>query len=94
MDKSRWHHQVFQGSFHLKRRAVPLNLTWVNFSATKGHVHPGQVKRHNLPLTVEAVLKYLVVPFTFAHDCTYLLHLCTDDATFLGGEDKKLLAKR
>ena len=52
---------------------MPLNLTWVTFSATKGGVHPGQVKRHNLPFQVEAALKYLVVPLTFAHDCTYSL---------------------
>ena len=34
--KSKWYHQVFHGSFHLKRYAVPLNLTWVTFSATEG----------------------------------------------------------
>ena len=46
--KSKWYHQVFQGSFHLKRQAVPLNLTWVDiaFSCTKSY--PGQVKRHSL----------------------------------------------
>ena len=34
---------------------------------------PGQarVKRHSLPFQVDAVLKYLVVPLTFALDCTY-----------------------
>ena len=60
--KSKWYHQVFQGSFHLKWQAVPLNLTWVDlaFSCTKGY--PGQVKRHSLPVQVEAVRKYLVVP--------------------------------
>ena len=49
---------------------MPLNLTWVDlaFSYTKGY--PGQVKRHSLPFQEEAVLKYLVVPFTFALDCT------------------------
>ena len=68
--KSKWYHQVFQGRFHLKRQAVPLNLTWVDlaFSCTKSY--PGQVKRHSLPFQVEAALKYLVVPLTFAHDCT------------------------
>ena len=68
--KSKWYHQVFQGSFHLKRQAVPLNLTWVDlaFSCTKGY--PGRVKRHSLPFQVEAVLKCLVIPLTFAHDCT------------------------
>ena len=40
------------------------------FSGTKGY--PGQVKRHSLPFQEEAVLKYLVVPLTFALDCTYL----------------------
>ena len=34
--KSKWHHQVFQDSFLLKRQTVPLNLTWVAFSATEG----------------------------------------------------------
>ena len=50
---------------------MPLNLTWVDlaFSGTKGY--PGQVKRHSLPFQEEAVLKYLVVPLTFALDCTY-----------------------
>ena len=48
---------------------MPLNLTWVTFSATEGQVHPGQVKRHSLPFQVEAVVKYLVVPLTFALDC-------------------------
>ena len=38
------------------------------FSGTKGY--PGQVKRHSLPFQEEAVLKYLVVPLTFALDCT------------------------
>ena len=68
--KSKWYHQVFQASFHLKRYTVPLNLTWVDlaFSCTKGY--PGQVYRHSLPFQVEAALKYLVVPLTFAHDCT------------------------
>ena len=49
---------------------MPLNLTWVDlaFSCPKGY--PGQAKRHSLPLQVEAALKYLVVPLTFAHDCT------------------------
>ena len=49
---------------------MPLNLTWVDlaFSGTKGY--PGQVKRHSLPFQEEAVLKYLVVPLTFALDCT------------------------
>ena len=49
---------------------MPLNLTWVNlaFSCTKGY--PGQVKRDSLPSQVEAALKYLVVPLTFAHDFT------------------------
>ena len=49
---------------------MPLNLTWVDlaFSGTKGY--PGQVKRHSLPFHEEAVLKYLVVPLTFALDCT------------------------
>ena len=42
--KPKWYHQVFQGSFHLKR--------------------------HSLPFQVEAALKYLVVPLTFAHDWT------------------------
>ena len=51
---------------------MPLNLTWVTFSATEGLVHPGQVKRHSLPFQVEAVLEYLVVPLTFALDCTYV----------------------
>ena len=53
---------------------MPLNLTWVDlaFSFTKGY--PGQVKRHSLPFQEEAVLKYLVVPLTFALDCTYALH--------------------
>ena len=37
--------------------------------APKGY--PGQVKRHSLPSQVEASLKYLVEPLTFAHDCTY-----------------------
>ena len=70
--KSKWHHQVFQNSFHLKRQAVPLNLTWVDlaFSGTKGY--PGQVKRHSLPFQEEAVLKYLMVSLTFALDCTYV----------------------
>ena len=51
---------------------MPLNLTWVDlvFSCTKGY--PGQVKRHSLPFQLEAALKYLVVPLTFAHDCTYV----------------------
>ena len=50
---------------------MPLNLTWVDlaFSGTKGY--PGQAKRHSLPFQEEAVLKYLVVPLTFALDCTY-----------------------
>ena len=50
---------------------MPLNLTWEDlaFSGTKGY--PGQVKRRSLPFQVEAALKYLVVPLTFAHDCTY-----------------------
>ena len=30
--KSKWYHKVFQGSFHLKRQAVPLNLTWVDLA--------------------------------------------------------------
>ena len=62
--KSKWYHQVFQGNFHLKRQAVPLNLTWVDlaFSCTKSY--PGQVKWHSLPFQVEAVLKYLVVTGT------------------------------
>ena len=47
---------------------MPHNLVWITFSATEGH--PGQVKRYSLPLQVEAALKYLVVPLTFAHDCT------------------------
>ena len=49
---------------------MPLKLTWVDlaFSGTKGY--PGQVKRHSLPFQEEAVLKYLVVPLTFALDCT------------------------
>ena len=52
---------------------MPLKLTWVDlaFSGTKGY--PGQVKRHSLPFQEEAVLKYLVVPLTFALDCTYIL---------------------
>ena len=49
---------------------MPLNLTWVTLSATEGLVHPGQVKRHSLPFQAEAVLKYLMVPLTFALDCT------------------------
>ena len=51
---------------------MPLNLTWVDlaFSGTKGY--PSQVKRHSLPFQEEAVLKYLVVPLTFALDCTYV----------------------
>ena len=50
---------------------MPLNLTWVDlaFIGTKGY--PGQVKRHSLPFQEEAVLKYLVVPLTFALDCTF-----------------------
>ena len=50
---------------------MPLNLTWVDlaFRGTKGY--PGQVERHSLPFQEEAVLKYLVVPLTFALDCTY-----------------------
>ena len=60
----------YLGSGHL--------CTWVNlpFSCTKGY--SGQVKRHSLPFQVEAALKYLVVPLTFAHDCTsiyYMLHV-------------------
>ena len=55
---------------------MPLNLTWVDLasSCTKGY--PGQAKRHSLPFQEEAqaVLKFLVVPLTFALDCTY--HLC------------------
>ena len=39
------------------------------FSSTKGY--PGQVKRHSLPFQVEAALRYMVVPLTFAYDCTY-----------------------
>ena len=68
--KNKWYHQVFHDGFHLKRWAVPLNLTWVDlvFSCTKSY--PGQVKRHSLKFQVEAALKYLVVPLTFAHDCT------------------------
>ena len=50
---------------------MPLNLTWVTFSAIEGEVHPGQIKRQLKPFQVEAALKYLVVPLTFAHDCTY-----------------------
>ena len=70
--KSKWYHQVIQDSFHLKRWAVLLNLTWVNvaFSCTKGY--PGQVKRHSLPFQVEAALKYLMVPLTLPHDCTFI----------------------
>ena len=51
---------------------MPLNLTWVDlaFSGTKGY--PGQVKRYSLPFQEEAVLKYLVVPLTFALDCTFI----------------------
>ena len=41
------------------------------FNCTKGY--PGLVRRRSLPFQVEAALKYLVVPLTFAHDCTYLL---------------------
>ena len=54
---------------------MPLNLTWVDlvFSCTKGY--PGQVKRHSLLFQLEAALKYLVVPLTFAHDCTYIIEL-------------------
>ena len=40
------------------------------FSCTKGY--PGQANRNSLSFQVEAVLKYLVVPLTFAHDCTSL----------------------
>ena len=70
--ESKWYHKVFQGSVHLKRQAVSLNLTLVDlaFSCTKSY--PGQVNRHSLPFQVEAVLKYLVVPLTFALDCTHL----------------------
>ena len=50
---------------------MPLNLTWVDlaFIGTKGY--PGQVKRHSLLFQEGAVLKYLVVPLTFALDCTF-----------------------
>ena len=78
MSKSKWHQLIFQGSFHMKRQAVPLNQTWLTFSATEGLVHPGQVKRHSLPFQVEAALKYLVVPLTFALDCTYGVSWETD----------------
>ena len=44
------------------------DLGGLAFSCTKSY--PGQVKRHCLPFQVEAALKYLVVPLTFAHDCT------------------------
>ena len=44
--------------------------TALAFSCTKDY--PGQVKRHSLPFQVEAALKYLVVPLTFAHDCKYI----------------------
>ena len=54
------------------------------FSGFKGY--PGQVKWHSLPFQEEAVLKYLVVPLTFALDCTYDIHgrhmlqlLCRDE---------------
>ena len=67
---------------------MPLNLTWVDlaFCGTKGY--PGQVKRHSLPFQVEAVLKYLVVPLTFALDCTcqtlwYLLTYFTRNSFLL-----------
>ena len=60
------------GIYHVTRVATlsVRILTWVTFSATEGLVHPGQVKQHSLPFQVEAVLKYLVVPLTFALDCT------------------------
>ena len=53
-------------------------MIWVDlaFSGTKGY--PGQVKRHSLPFQEEAVLKYLVVPLTFALDCTCLSDMCQD----------------
>ena len=51
---------------------MPLKLTWFDlaFSCTKGY--PSQVKRHSLPFQVEAAPKYLVVPLTFTHNCTYV----------------------
>ena len=57
---------------------MPPNLTWVALalSGTKGY--PGQVKRHSLPFQEEAVLKYLVVPLTFALDCTSFPQLCSN----------------
>ena len=73
--KSKWYQQVFQSSFHLKRKAVPLNLTWVDLalSCTKGY--PGQVNRQSLTFQVETALKYLAVPLTFVHDCTSAIFL-------------------
>ena len=64
---------TFSEKLHLG--VSPFNLTWVTFSATEGKVHPGQVKRHILPFQVEAALKYLVVPLTFAHDCRYYTYI-------------------
>ena len=53
---------------------VHLTSVDLTFSCTKGY--PGQVKRNSLPFQVEAALKYLVVPLTFAHDCT--VHVSKD----------------
>ena len=49
-------------------------MTWVDLAFSGTKAYPGQVKRHSLPFQEEAVLKYLVVPLTFALDCTlYIL---------------------
>ena len=52
------------------------------FSCTKGY--PGQVKRHCLSFQVEAVLNYLVVPLTFAHNCTLFMRVDVQCA-YVGG---------
>ena len=70
--KSKWCHQVFQDSFHMKRLAVLLNLAWETIRPTEGLVHLGQVKRHSLPFQVEAVLKYPMVPTTYFCQRLYL----------------------
>ena len=41
-------------------------MTWLDLAFRCTKCYPGQVKRHSLPFQEEAVLKFLVVPLTFA----------------------------
>ena len=78
--KSKWYHQVFQGGFHLKRKVVSLNLTWVDLAFSYTKSYPGEFKRHSLPFQVAVALKY-EIPGGITYFCP---RLCIRNSTYLG----------